>query len=217
MVKRIVITGVPKSGTAILHHMIHAGLPSWEYTPMERSYRKHLNREYVITKRPPDIFRLEEAINDKETAVIITCRDPFLVLTSPHRNTKNHDGQGYWVTADKFGKKGKFTPIDYYKKILEYKHKGQFIVYYEDWVNQPIKKLQDEIGQRFGVNWESNFENYINYPLPDDYKFLNIVRPIEPRKLKIRDITHLGLQLNKKPEFIKIRNKLGYGNIEVET
>lgn len=215
MVKRIVIAGIPKSGTAILHHMIHAALPSWEYTPKERSYKERFNVEYVITKKPWDIFRLGDAIEDEETAVIITCRDPFLVLTSPHRKTHNHDGQSHWTTAKKFGKKGKCPPLDYYKKLLYYINEGQFIIYYEDWVDKPLKELQDKIGKYFGIEWEGEFEDYMDYPLPENFKFLNIVRPIEPRQLKVDDLVHLGKQLEEEPQFIKIRKKLGYGNFKV--
>ncbi len=208
MVKRICICGVPKSGTKLLNHMIHTALPDWDYTPEERNCLSNLNKDFVITKKPLDLFRFRNISNREDTAAIITCRDPFLVMTSKHR-TKN-----YWVFGDRIGK-GQPSPVAWYSLILKWKNNGAFIVFYEDLINNP-ELVQEQMGKRFNIEWKKSFLDYINNPMPKGYEDFNFInRPLSGRKLRADDLPHLGKELDKDRRLIEIRRQLGYESISV--
>jgi len=205
---RIVICGVPKSGTKLLNHMIHTALPDWDYTPKERKYNWNLSQKNVITKMPSDLFKYKKIVNNDRFGVIVTYRDPLYVLTSKHRT------DDYWVYADKIGN-NQPAPIKWYKKIIGLKQRGAFCIAYETLTHDP-HFVQNEIGNEFDIEWKDNFKNYSNVPLPKGFSHLkSILRPIKTRNLKIDDLLHIGKEINKAPELLNIRKKLGYGNINL--
>ncbi len=207
MVKRISICGVPKSGTKLLNHMIHTALPDWDYTPEERNFSKYMKEEKIITKKPLDLFRFQKAWEDADTMAIITCRDPLMVLTSKHKGTD------YWVHGDRIGK-GQPAPYKWYREIIKWQERGAFIVFYEELTKQP-DLVQKQIEIYFNFRFKHPFSNYINMPIGKDYEYLNVVRPLETRKLRIEDLPHLGKELSKHPVILQQRKNLGYGNISV--
>jgi hypothetical protein len=206
-INRIAICGVPKSGTKLLNHMIHTALPSWDYSPDERNCMDYLNKKKIITKKPLDLFRFNKFNSRKDTIAIITCRDPLLVLTSKHRTSD------YWVYADRFGK-GQPAPFKWYDQIIKWRDKGAFVVYYENLVDNP-DLIQKQMELRFNIKFVKNFSEYINVPIGPSYEYLNVVRPLQMRQLKVEDLPHLGTQLNKSPKLIQQRKELGYENISL--
>jgi hypothetical protein len=207
MVKRIVICGIPKSGTKLMNHMIHTALPDWDYDPEERNYVKYKTAEHYIIKKPFILLRFQRVWNDPEAAGIIMVRDPLLVLTSKHRT------DDYWVFGDRIGPKQP-APIRWYQEILKWREKGACVIHYEDVVADP-NQVQKHIGQEFGIQWKASFSRYIETPMPEGFEYLNVRRPLVSRQLRVQDLPHLGTELQKSPELIQIRRKLGYERISM--
>jgi len=204
-IKRFAICGVPKSGTKLMNHMLHVGLPTWDYTPQERSIFGFSYRDNVITKKPKDVFSLTQIKAIENTFVIVMYRDPLMVLTSKHRSSD------YWITADKIGNKQP-APIKWYRKILEAKTQmsgNMLIVSYEELTDNP-DRIQRELTGLTGIKFHRDFSQFVNFPLDERWQYLNIIKPLERRSLKIQDLAHLGAQLKKCPELLEIRKKLGY-------
>jgi hypothetical protein len=204
MVEQIVICGVPKSGTKLLNHMFHAALPGWDYTPQERSALRGSKK--TITKMPADLFRIDK-IKSKNQLIIITCRDPLMVLTSKHR------GEDYWVYANFIGK-NQPAPIEWYREIIKRQQQGYFIVKYENLVKWP-DMIQQEISELFDLEFENRFSEFRKFPIGTDWEYLDIIRPLKERQLSVQDLPHLGRELTICPELLKVRKQLGYEDISL--
>lgn len=104
----VVMCGFPRSGTTLCQLMIQACVPGVQSFPKEekglavaRDVIKY--RPYLFTKRPKDIFAIEEirsfyATSSTKLRFILLSRDPRAVLTSFHEMRKGE----YYVSVERW-------------------------------------------------------------------------------------------------------------------
>jgi len=86
MRQQIIICGHSRAGTTLLHEMMRQKMPDWTFYDSERPFDA-AEHDRVVTKRPLDVFRLEElrAYSRRHHVEVILCiRDVRSLLTSRH-------------------------------------------------------------------------------------------------------------------------------------
>lgn len=212
----LVICGFPRSGTTLLQLMAQTAVPEARCFGRERwglgVAQTHWpgRHPYLITKRPDDIFWIDE-IRDfyatlgarTQSRFVICVRDPRAVLTSRHELNKSD----YWVS------------IERWRAIYEhYRYASRFsdvcIVDFGDLVTN-ISSVQSRLTELVGWTVSANFEDfYTRVPENFDTRALNGVRSLDAGTLDrwARDehVERMRYLLREMPELPRRLVEMGY-------
>jgi hypothetical protein len=190
----IVVTGYSRSGTTMFYHMLRRAVKGYEFmdeeVPAERFVG--LDRKNRITKRPLDLFNLEQIHRNnrfgKQLSLIIMIRDIRSVLTSFHSAVPDdyfiaYDYQ-YFVNRAT-GENSYCNPgvIPIHEAIVKATQNAHFqkkvILKYEDLIASPNEQ-QAFLGRELGLEYSDSFENFHKQDIPAHLtRQLNELRAID--------------------------------------
>jgi hypothetical protein len=209
----LVMCGFPRSGTTLLQLMVETAYPSARTFHRERAALAAVQNtwpgrhEMMITKRPDDIFWLDE-VREKyrgrrpKPMFVISVRDPRAVLTSVHVKKP-----GYCVPAAKW--RATFEHIQYNLQFDDV-----ITVEYRDVIERP-QSVQERLAAFIGASPEGRFDEYLAR-VPDDFDTtaLNGVRALDSSRLdRWRAAKHrsrIQALLRELPELPERLIELGY-------
>jgi hypothetical protein len=211
--RTVVVCGLPRSGTTLLHLMLQTGYPDSKHFPRERSAKSLVRQVWpgrhtlLISKRPNDIFWIDEIRASyqgraKSPRFIVTTRDPRAVLTSRHK-----DQPGYYVTVDRW--QALMAHIRYVRTSPDV-----LIVDYRELVENP-QEIQRRLVEVVGQPPSAPLDSYTE-AVPAGFKTnaLNGVRPIDTASVdKWREPQHadrIRSLLVNIPELTDLLVKEGY-------
>jgi hypothetical protein len=101
MKKHIIICGYSRAGTTLFYQIKRQEMDTkkWKFFDEERTFSKAGNNNFVVTKRPLDVFKFEkiQKYSKKVDVEILLCiRDPRSMLTSFHKSVPDD----YFIDAD---------------------------------------------------------------------------------------------------------------------
>ena len=174
----LVMCGFPRSGTTLLQLMVETAYPTARTFHRERAALAAIKNtwpgrhELLITKRPDDIFWLDE-VRDRyrerrpKPLFVISVRDPRAVLTSVHAKKP-----GYCVPPEKW--RATHAHMLYNQQFADVT-----TIEYRDVVERP-RDVQNRLAAFMGVEPEIPFEQYLkSVPSDFDTTALNGVRPLD--------------------------------------
>ena len=182
----LVICGFPRSGTTLLQLMVETAVPEATRFGRERSglgiARKHWpgRSPYLITKRPDDIFWIDEIrefytqLGTRTRARFVICvRDPRAVLTSRHETDKSV----YWVSIDRWR-----AIYNHYQYLAG--ADDVCVVEFKDLVSR-ISDVQQRLTKLMEWKVSANFDEF-HQRVPEDFQTvaLNGVRTLDPNTLE---------------------------------
>ena len=178
--KHYVICGFPRAGSTMLYLMFKHSTNSCKFYDKEMPALQVLScQETQITKRPRDIFKVDQILEKTDAEFILTIRDPRDVLTSIHADSKNKYKVN-WNYSLKTGRKGiagKTEGLLKYWKTLK-TVPDPIIVYYEDLVNNPNENQMFLETQMPDFDFHSNFTDFYKKEPPEKLSHqLNGIRP----------------------------------------
>jgi hypothetical protein len=181
----LVICGFPRSGTTLLHLMVQTAVPEARSFLQERNgfgvAQSHWpgRARYLITKRPYDIFWIDEirelyaALGTRTQPRFVICvRDPRAVLTSRHEANRAE----YRISADRWR-----SIHAHYQYATRYD--DMCVVEFADLVLRPSavqQRLNDLVGWTPSYDFE---EFHRRVPQNFDTRPLNGVRDLDPTTL----------------------------------
>jgi len=214
----LVICGFPRSGTTLLQLMVQTAVPTVRAFGRERSglgvaqnhWPKAGQEPYLITKRPDDIFWIDEIrdfyarLGTRTRARFVICvRDPRAVLTSRHELNKS----AYWVS------------IERWRAIFEHLRWAEgatdvHVLDYSDIVTR-IADVQQLMTGLMGWPVSASFSDFHKH-VPDDFdtKALNGIRSLDPATLRRwsapEHADRIRYLLNDMPELPERLIEMGY-------
>jgi hypothetical protein len=212
----LVICGFPRSGTTLLHLMVQTAVPAARSFPQERSgfgvAQSHWPGKvrYLITKRPNDIFWIDEirgfyaALGTKTRARFVICvRDPRAVLTSRHEVNK----ADYWVTVERWR-----SIYDHYRYATRFA--DVCVVEFEDLLRR-VDTVQRRLTDLVGWTPAFGFEEFHQHvPQNFDTRALNGVRSLDTTTLdrwkRPEDAERIKQLLQEMPELPERLIEMGY-------
>jgi hypothetical protein len=188
--RTVVVCGLPRSGTTLLHLMLQTGYPDSKHFPRERSARFIARYQWpgryslLISKRPNDVFWIDEVREWYRNRAltprfIVATRDPRSVLTSKHT-----DRPGYYVSEERW--RALVAHIRYVRSAPDV-----HLVDYRDLVQQP-REVERRLVEIVGEPPSAPLDSFTN-AVPEGFKVtaLNGVRPIDTASLdKWREPQH---------------------------
>ena len=182
----LVICGFPRSGTTLLQLMVQTAVPEARCFGRERwglgAAQRHWpgRHPYLITKRPDDIFWIDEirefyaTLGTRTQSRFVICvRDPRAVLTSRHELNKSD----YWVSVDRWR-----ATYDHYRYASRFS--DVCVIDFRDLIID-IALVQRRMTQLVGWTVSANFEDfYTRVPEDFDTTALNGVRSLDARVLE---------------------------------
>lgn len=210
----------------MFYNMLRTSVSNFQF--LERETPAHLvigdTPECVVTKRPLDIFNIDQIVSAnrfrKQIGCIILVRDVRSIVTSRHKRVPDDYFIGfdhqYFVHA---GQKSHTNPgilqtnaaiaVAWQRRDI-----GIVVLRYED-ILRDTESTQSRLGQVFGFRYTGSFRDFHKHGIPDELEYqLNEVRPLdvaaidawrEPRhRARIRD------QFTRCPRLFDILKAYGY-------
>ena len=167
----IVIYGYPRSGSTMFYCMLRASVEGYKFYDWELKAKKAALQDpgiNKITKNPGDhrdVRWLQK--NVPGVGFILCIRDPRAVLVS-----KSADGL-FKVNWNYCKHKRPGDPklrqnegfIERHHDIMRDLPDDVFVCKYEELVSSP-EKVQNQLGERFGLRYKNEFSNFHTHPIP---------------------------------------------------
>lgn len=225
--KHIIVTGYPRSGTTMFYNMLRTSIKNYQFLDHEypASLGVGIDNENRITKRPLDIFFLEDIRNNnkygKDLSLLICIRDIRSIITSFQKSVSDdyfigYDHQ-YFVAPD--GQISYSNPgiIAIHNAIISAFSNPSFkkiIIKYEEVLKNP-QQIQDILQKELGFEYLDVFENFYKNDIPQDLSWaLNEIRPIDKTKIeswkKPKHVQRIKSQFTRCPALFDILIQYGY-------
>ena len=190
MSKHIVICGFPRSGSTLLLQMLIHAVSNYDIPDREFKALNYLCDGNCITKRPGDIFEIDNILNNKDIEIIIITRDIRSIMTSFLLSPVISDPTDvYFIGYDSVSRshpEADNCGIKHYHEAINYT-KNKYNVYevrYEELITNH-EKLQEEMGVKFGLEYKGNFVDFYKRKNINDATnlMLNGLRPLDFTRL----------------------------------
>jgi hypothetical protein len=178
--KHYVICGFPRAGSTMLYLMFKHSTNSCKFYDKEMPALQVLScQETQMTKRPRDIFKVNQILEKTDAEFILTIRDPRDILTSIHANSEGQYKVN-WDYSLKTGRKGITGKteglLQYWKAIKNVPE--PIVIYYEDLVKNPDENQMFLETQIPDFEFRSNFSDFYKKEPPGKLSHqLNGIRP----------------------------------------
>lgn len=177
--RHVVLCGFPRSGSTLLQLMIEACVADVctfgrERRALEMAKTALCSKSYMLTKRPSDIFLIEElqrfyANRQADVKFVVTLRDPRAVLTSKHAKISPTE---YYVSAERM--RAMYAHWKWAQTLPDV-----ITVRYEDLVTDPAE-VERVLTKTLGWQTVRPFGEYQRaVPTGFDTAALNGLRPLE--------------------------------------
>jgi hypothetical protein len=220
MNKHIVICGFPRSGSTLLLQMLIHSVKNYDIPDREFRAANYLcENDNCITKRPGDIFEIDNILNNKSVEIIITTRDVRNIITSFLLSpVKSDPTDVYFIGYDSVSRphpKADNCGIKHYYEAINYV-KSKYDIYeikYEELVTNP-EKIQKDMQVRFGFEYKGKFADFYKRENINEATdlMLNGLRPLDPTRLYgwKKHKGRIVEQFTKFPELFDILIEQGY-------
>ena len=220
MTEHIVICGFPRSGSTLLLQMLIYTVKNYDIPDREsKAISYPCENGNCITKRPGDIFEIDDILSNKNAEMIITTRDVRSIITSFLSSPVASDPTDvYFIGYDSVSRphpKADNCGIKHYYEAIN-RAKNKYDVYevkYEELVTNP-EKIQKEMGTRFGFEYKGNFINFYKRKNINDATnlMLNGLRQLDFTRIYgwKKHKNRIVEQFNKFPELFDILIEQGY-------
>jgi len=170
--RRIVICGPPRTGTTLMSECMRSFEDVYVLgyeSPALRFPYVVLNKRFIVTKYPRDIYEIDRIISRFDNPwIIFMLRDPRDVLVSQHYKAPGK----YWVDFSQWK-----DAVDIMNRLTEYRH--LIVVRYEDLIDKPMHQ-QNVIADLIGLEPIFPFTDFHRHVdgRHRDIRALSGVRPI---------------------------------------